>query len=202
VVGISCLAMWRGFGVVAGRAGVPYEILTGISAAAVGQFILLQIPLWFLRGASGLQIVDAGAIVPGADSPRLSLRQILAVVTVIAILLAILRDAYGRIAIVDGQVRTLGLVTLFTMIVAFDLLLAGLAMWGFLSPRARHARMLLASGVAVAVTLFQNFVFVQVISETPTWFIILWLNLPQFTLLAATFLATRLAGFALITQRN
>jgi hypothetical protein len=48
------------------------------------------------------------------------------------------------------------------------------------------------------MTLIQHVVFSEILGA-PSWLdaVIVWLNLPQFAMLAAAFAATRLAGFAL-----
>jgi hypothetical protein len=178
-------------------------VMAAISLAATVQFVLVQIPLWLYGYLFGLRIADVGSRSEQENERlQLSLKQVMATVTVIALSLAALRGLHAWDALASaapGRLARLALV--FAMIVGFDVLLAWLAMWGFLSSSASRLRVPLAVGLIAGMTVIQDFVFSELLGKPPTWFVTLWLNLPQFMLLAATFIATRRAGFVLVQTR-
>jgi hypothetical protein len=175
-------------------------VLAGIAMAALVQFMLVQIPLWLCRGMYGLRMTAGGSTLGQLDARRrqLSLKQILATITAVALLLAGLRGLSDQISIANsGPDRWLRLCVVFGMIVGFDLLLSWLAMWGFLSSRNRWKRVALATGLAAAMTLVQNLIFAEVFGSRAMRLAIMWLNLPHYALVVAAFTATHAAGFSL-----
>jgi hypothetical protein len=181
-------------------AGANAAAVIGLFVAGVVQFLALQAPYWLLRLWHRLQIVHLKELEGGGPIDRLqySLWQMLLVMTLVAVALAIGRGVFA----LAGTARQTGdvgttLLLFFSLLVAYNLLLAWPLLWGVLSPLGIAwkfpAAGALAALVVVAAYPLTNSVLPGEGQET-YWLIFA----PQPAFLLAHLFATRVAGYRLV----
>lgn len=168
--------------------------------AALAQFVLLQLPLWLLRFVFSLRIVEERSV-DFRETGRLQfgVRHMLLTMSSIAVVLAAGRFIYPK-AVPPSDFEARILVLVYGLIVGCNLLLAWAALWAFYSPSTLLLRIPLAIALAAGTTFIEHYVYVGMFIPADIALFI-WINLFQYFAFAATFLATRRAGYELVRLR-
>ena len=173
------------------------DIILGV--AIIGQFVLLQAPLWVLRAAFRLRLrYTATDLQESSKSIQFSLWHMLLGMTVVGMLMGMGRLFTASLQKLDvGHTKDLHGFGLF---VGFNLLLAWPLIWSILSPSKLFLRLSIALLLAVVLTVCEAFVFLKLfgMQEAPVFFGIT--NVIQCLTLMSHLLITRSFGYHLVRQ--
>lgn len=219
---ITLLAAWITLGalslfsrVAAGLIGAGYVVLTlwgflfrntsfnealAITAAVAAQWIVVQIPLWFLRLIARwrIQAPQTSGTEGGMEETQFGIRQLLIWTLLVAILLGLGRlvltgiDFSPAAAVWNAHfLWIVGLLSAFNSLLAWPLVAAPLAV------RRWKRKVVLLPVFVVVITLAEVFSFVRAMGSVDHE-IFWWLNGSQSFVVVAVLLAVRRCGYRLV----
>ena len=180
--------------------GANAQAVMGMFVAGVAQFSLLQAPYWLFRSWHRLRICQLDEMVGGPiERFQYSLRQMLLVMTLVAVALGVGRGVFWMAA---NSERALDvdpeLIGFFGLLVGYNLLLAWPLIWGVLSPGRIAFRICLGVVLAALVVICTYPMITSLIGrEEGSW--LYWLLfIPQPLFLLTHLVATRISGYRLV----